>query len=602
MGGGDFDEIGADISLDNEVDDISGENIAEKDVSDEEIEAEDLARRMWKDRIKLKRIKERQKLAAQQAAEKQKPKQASDQARRKKMSRAQDGILKYMLKLMEVCKARGFVYGIIPEKGKPVSGSSDNIRAWWKEKVKFDKNGPAAIAKYEAECLAMSEADNKKNGNSQSILQDLQDATLGSLLSSLMQHCDPPQRKYPLEKGAPPPWWPTGNEEWWETLGLPHGQSPPYKKPHDLKKIWKVGVLTAVIKHMSPDIAKIRRHIRQSKCLQDKMTAKESAIWLGVLSREEALIQQPSSDNGTSGITEMPPGRHSEKRQPALSSDSDYDVEGVVDGAGSVSSKDGRGNQSLDVEPLAHVQNGAPKSVREKEQVEEQPKKRRRSDSNRVKKQRGASHNENLQILLRNSVPDINQSDVPLIEYQMHGTQQENDASTALMPVEKGHEVQSHISASEYNHYHAIPSANVISTQNMYGEERPMLYTSVQRADQHHEAAYDFYNQSVEYGPGHHAHHTQMEINVPQINAGEDEVHVPTLGRNENDIIGGETDHFVKDMFHAEEDRAVDNPFGSPTNSLPFYGGFSSSPFNLGLDGTIDDFLLDESIIEYFGA
>ncbi|GLT78822.1 hypothetical protein SLA2020_503460 [Shorea laevis] len=180
--------------------------------------------------------------------------------------------------------------------------------------------------------------------------------------------------------------------------------------------------------------------------------------------------------------------------------------------------------------------------------------------------------------------------------------QQENDASTALMPVEKGPEVQSHLSASEYDHYHAIPSDNVISTQNMCVEERPMLCTSVQRAEQHDGAAYDFYNQSVEYGPGHHGHHTQMEINVPQINAGEDEVHVPTLGRNENDIIGGETDHFVKDMFHAEEDRAVDNPFGSPTNSLPFYGGFSSSPFNLGLDGTIDDFLLDESIIEYFGA
>lgn len=92
---------------------------------------------MWKDRIKLKRLKEKQKIAAQQAAEKQKSKQTSDQARRKKMSRAQDGILKYMLKLMEVCKARGFVYGIIPKNGKPVSGASDNIRAWGKEKVKL---------------------------------------------------------------------------------------------------------------------------------------------------------------------------------------------------------------------------------------------------------------------------------------------------------------------------------------------------------------------------------------------------------------------------------------------------------------------------------
>nr|GLL19623.1 ETHYLENE INSENSITIVE 3-like 3 protein [Ipomoea trifida] len=151
-----MEEIGVDSS-DIEVDDIRCDNIAEKDVSDEEIEAEELERRMWKDRIKLKRIKERQKVAAQQASDKLKGKQPTDQATRKKMSRAQDGILKYMLKLMEVCKVRGFVYGIIPEKGKPVSGSSDNIRAWWKEKVKFDKNGPAAIAKYEAECRARVE-------------------------------------------------------------------------------------------------------------------------------------------------------------------------------------------------------------------------------------------------------------------------------------------------------------------------------------------------------------------------------------------------------------------------------------------------------------
>ena len=51
-----------------------------------------------------------------------------------------------MLKLMEVCKALGFVYGIIPKKGKFVSGASDNIRTWWKEKVKFDKNGLASRA------------------------------------------------------------------------------------------------------------------------------------------------------------------------------------------------------------------------------------------------------------------------------------------------------------------------------------------------------------------------------------------------------------------------------------------------------------------------
>ncbi|XP_047974821.1 ETHYLENE INSENSITIVE 3-like 3 protein isoform X2 [Salvia hispanica] len=268
-----MEDTGVDMSSDIEIDEIRGEGlIEEKDVSDEDIDEEELKKRMWKDRVRLKRILERQKH------------KAVSSTNRKKMARAQGGISKYMLKLMVVCKARGFVYGIIPEKGKPVSGASDNIREWWKEKVKFDENGPAAIAKYEAECLS-----------SQCALQDLQDATLGSLLSSLMQHCDPPQRKYPLEKGVPPPWWPTGDEEWWTRLSLPKGVSPPYKKPQDLKKMWKVGVLTAVIKHMSPDIAKVRRLIRQSKCLHDKITTKESSILLGVASMEEALISQPSS-------------------------------------------------------------------------------------------------------------------------------------------------------------------------------------------------------------------------------------------------------------------------------------------------------------------
>ena len=90
-------------------------------------------------------------------------------------------------------------------------------------------------------------------------------------LSGCRQHCDPPQRRFPLEKGTPPPGWPCGTEEWWPAVGLIMSENdtqPPYRKPHDLKKVWKVAVLTAVIKHMAPDIAKIRKLVRRSKCLQ----------------------------------------------------------------------------------------------------------------------------------------------------------------------------------------------------------------------------------------------------------------------------------------------------------------------------------------------
>ncbi|KAL6129567.1 hypothetical protein ACLB2K_072917 [Fragaria x ananassa] len=300
------------------------EATVEEDYSDEELDVDELERRMWRDRILLKRLREQTR--GKEAADNARQRQSQEQARRKKMSRAQDGILKYMLKMMEVCKAQGFVYGIIPEKGKPVSGASDNLREWWKEKVRFDRNGPAAISKYQAEnAIPGMMEDCISVASTPHTLQELQDTTLGSLLSALMQHCDPPQRRFPLEKGVSPPWWPTGNEEWWPQLNLAKDQSPPpYKKPHDLKKAWKVSVLTAVIKHMSPDINKIRKLVRQSKCLQDKMTAKESATWLAIINQEEVLARRMFPDI-------CPPLSAGGSGSFVISDTSDYDVEGVDD-------------------------------------------------------------------------------------------------------------------------------------------------------------------------------------------------------------------------------------------------------------------------------
>ncbi|EYU26910.1 hypothetical protein ABFS82_02G106600 [Erythranthe guttata] len=301
-----FEEMGFSDNLDflspREVEITPEVDPVDEDYSDEELDVDELERRMWKDRMLLKRLKEQQQNKTNGGGVARPHRNSQEQARRKKMSRAQDGILKYMLKMMEVCKAQGFVYGIIPENGKPVTGASDNLRAWWKERVRFDRNGPAAIAKYSAENSipgTVNEGSLSAVVSTPRTLQELQDTTLGSLLSALMQHCNPPQRRFPLEKGVPPPWWPTGEEEWWAQLGLPEGESPPppYKKPHDLKKVWKVSVLTAVIKHISPDISKIRKLVRQSKCLQDKMTAKESATWLSIVNHEEGLSRKLYPDS-----------------------------------------------------------------------------------------------------------------------------------------------------------------------------------------------------------------------------------------------------------------------------------------------------------------
>lgn len=604
-----LDEIVADYGSDMEVDDLRCGNMVEKDVSDEEIDPEELERRMWKDRIKLKRIKERQKLAAQQAAEKQKPKQTSDQARRKKMSRAQDGILKYMLKLMEVCKARGFVYGIIPEKGKPVSGASDNIRAWWKEKVKFDKNGPAAIAKYEAECLAMSEGANNGNGNGQSTLQDLQDATLGSLLSSLMQHCDPPQRKYPLEKGIPPPWWPTSKEDWWVKLGLPKGQSPPYKKPHDLKKMWKVGVLTAVIKHMSPDIAKIRRLVRQSKCLQDKMTAKESSIWLAVLSREEALIQQPSSDNGTSGVTGSPPGPRGQKRKPAVSSDSEYDVGGVDDGVGSVSSKDRRKNQQSDAEKVDESVSNNPPRVQKKSPLEKQTKRKKsrgkastedqqfvqpqsKNDQQSAPNYQPAppSRNENTTDEPVGHVPSDENNNASLDGYR-NDTQQEHGTAEQLVHMNSdllGHCHPPMTEFDHFNHFSSVPAVNEISGQGIYAGGQHFLYPGVQHGG-------SYYHPPIQYEQRHDEHETPLPINEQHTRPEVTGMHLTPLNTTGNEVTGGNSHHYEVDAFQMH--RPIESQLGSPMNGLSLDFGAFDSPLP-GLEGLSlpEDFLLDDDL------
>lgn len=259
------------------------EVITEEEEEEEDISYNDLKDRMWKDRVRMQKLKSKREEPESSEAR-------LELLRRKKMSRSQDAVLKYMVKIMEVCKAQGFVYGIVTEKGKPITGSSDSLRHWWKEGVRFDLNAPAALATFLPPII--KQAAEMDPTSSMYLLQDLQVSTLGSLISALMQHCIPPQRRFPLERGLAPPWWPTGNELWWGDQGSTSQEqgAPPYKKPHDLKKTWKVSVLAAIIKHMSLNLDHTRRLVKQSKCLQNKMTSKETASLSKVINQEEALV------------------------------------------------------------------------------------------------------------------------------------------------------------------------------------------------------------------------------------------------------------------------------------------------------------------------
>ncbi|KAL6845741.1 hypothetical protein ACP4OV_024316 [Aristida adscensionis] len=277
------------------------EFFSDSESGSESIEIADLKKRMWKDQLLLMKLEGRSgrdaaKLPHPAAGQ---PPQQEEEApetrfRRKAMLRAQDGVLRHMLKMMEACNARGFVYGVVDETGVPVSGSSDSLRGWWKDDVGFDRAGPRALLPGTAAAGGGEGGSPRSPSAAASLLHglhDIQDSTLGSLLSALIQHCEPPQRSFPLDRGLPPPWWPTGREAWWGTQGEApaHQGPPPYRKPHDLKKAWKISLLSAVIKHLSPRFDQMRKLVWQSKRLQHKMSARDADTWARVISREEAL-------------------------------------------------------------------------------------------------------------------------------------------------------------------------------------------------------------------------------------------------------------------------------------------------------------------------
>lgn len=262
---------------------------------------EDLKRRIWFDQLRIDRMREEERQLHGEENNHHHHFESTDtrlspkvqQARRKKLSRVRDSLVKYMLQLTDECKAQGYVYGIISEAGKIITGSSDSLRAWWKEKVRFSHSAPKALEDFASERGMPGFRNTAPPGS----LKDLSDTMLGSLLSAMMPHCNPPQRRFPLEKGVPPPWWPTGKESWWGVNEMTKTiQPPPYRKPHDLKKAWKVGVLLSIIKHMAPDLDVVRRLVRKSKCLQEKMSARDLKIWMAVVKDEEEEYRRGKPD------------------------------------------------------------------------------------------------------------------------------------------------------------------------------------------------------------------------------------------------------------------------------------------------------------------
>ncbi|EES02452.2 hypothetical protein SORBI_3003G068700 [Sorghum bicolor] len=132
-----------------------------------------------------------------------------------------------------------------------------------------------------------------------------------------MPVCNPPLRQgqHQSKTGPPPPWWPTGSEDWWTTELLEHldlvaalSSAPvpvPFAPSYGLKKPQKVAVLVAIVKHLAPDFARIAAAVRHS----GKLSISETDLWHSALNNERAkytrlvfiLLPQQQQQGGVGG-------------------------------------------------------------------------------------------------------------------------------------------------------------------------------------------------------------------------------------------------------------------------------------------------------------
>ncbi|KAJ3684329.1 hypothetical protein LUZ61_013493 [Rhynchospora tenuis] len=206
---------------------------------------------------------------------------------------------------VEEANLQGYAYGIVLEDGKVLSGYSDSLQKWWDEDVIFDQTGPAAADQFHAENQQNLNPANDDDPPKRTYdyLMQLSDATLASVQSAIMQACKPSQRKFPFRNKVQPPWWPTGDEPWWDQTGIDREEGkPPYKKPHDLRKKWKAVVVLAIMKSLAPSFRTLAQKARRNKNLQNRMTAREMNSWHSALKEEMIIYSREHPDMPLSNL------------------------------------------------------------------------------------------------------------------------------------------------------------------------------------------------------------------------------------------------------------------------------------------------------------
>jgi hypothetical protein len=119
------------------------------------------------------------------------------------------------------------------------------------------------------------------------VLDRFHNTTLSCMISMLIAVCHPPLRQHESRSGPPPLWWPTTSKQWWVTevaAHLPHVPMPvSFMCCKILKKVHRMAVLVAIVKHLLSDFARLARVVRHSR-----LFSSVAALWNSVHGNEQA--------------------------------------------------------------------------------------------------------------------------------------------------------------------------------------------------------------------------------------------------------------------------------------------------------------------------
>lgn len=148
----------------------------------------------------------------------------------------------------------------------------------------------------------------------------------------------------------------------------------------------------------------------------------------------------------------------------------------------------------------------------------------------------------------------------------------------------------------------------VLLSHDLHYGSHSSLHHEAENSVLHQSRSYDFLNTPVTLPARNAEQQSHMLYSGLRTRPDSSGVHMPVSQETRGALAGHGFDHYINNTFDNEQDRSVQNEYGSPSNSLPLDFTEFDRTFNLGIEGpsSLDDSdfdcFLNEEIMYCCGA